>query len=358
MKTPSVTIVIPCFNYGRFVGDAVESALAQVDADVRVIVVDDGSDDGRTPGVCDGLASERVRVIHQANGGPGAARNRGAREATTPYLVFLDADDTLDPRFVAALGGEIERETAAEQGARISHAYCQEVLTDQAHGTWRVGAWDPVLLMITNLHPITTLIRRECFEEVGGFEESLGGHYEDWDLWLKLSFRGYRGVRVREPLFFWRRHSPDTMVMRAVQSHDRTFATIVERHRERYEERALELVKLSNSLLRKFDCNWIDETGFPIPLQYLHGLQGRLEVLGRRVAELEAALGGAAEARAQDRCDAIQASARQMDLVREHYESYTVMRVHRAWHGLLSKLPGPVTWIPRQAARLLRAMVR
>ncbi len=337
-----VTFVIPCFNYGRFVGEAVASALGQVGADVRIVIVDDGSTDGTTPLVCDGLASERVKVVHQANRGPGAARNAGVKLATTEFVVFLDADDTLDPTFVQKLHAAIADDE--QQGFKVSHAYCQEVLTDQAHGTWKVPAWDPMLLLVTNLHPITTLLRRSCFEEVGGFDESLGGNYEDWDLWLKLSERGYRGARVREPLFFWRRHSADTMVMRAVQTHDETFAKIIDRHRASYEKHAIELVKLSNGMLRRYDCNWLDESLMPIPLLYLQGLYPKLEEAGRQIAMLEA------------QAASTKASVGEVEQrVREHYESYAVVRMHRAWHKVMAKLPRPIAMIPRAVGRLVKS---
>jgi glycosyltransferase involved in cell wall biosynthesis len=339
-----VTFVVPCFNYGRFVGEAVASALGQIGADVRIVIVDDGSNDGTTPAICDALASERVEVVHQANAGPGAARNAGVKLAATEFVVFLDADDTLDPTFVQKLHGAIKEEEL--QGFRVSHAYCQEVLTDQAHGTWKVPAWDPMLLLVTNLHPITTLLRRSCFEEVGGFDESLGGNYEDWDLWLKLSERGYRGARVREPLFFWRRHSADTMVMRAVQTHDVTFAKIIERHRSTYEQNAIELVKLSNCMLRRFDCNWLDESLMPIPLLYLQGLYPKLEAAGRQIAMLEAQAAASA------------ASISEAELrVREHYESYAAVRMHRAWHNVLARLPGPIAMIPRAIGRIVKSLL-
>ncbi len=185
---PSVTCVIPCFNHGRFVAEAVASCLAQRDADVRVVVVDDGSNDGSTPAQCDAVAGERVRVFHQSNTGLPGARNRGARDADTEVLVFLDADDTIDPMFVSRLHGAL-----IDAGDHASHAYCQEVLTGLGYGTWEVPDWDPDLLLITNLHPVTALVRTRCFREVGGFDESMTGGYEDWDLWLRFVERGWRG---------------------------------------------------------------------------------------------------------------------------------------------------------------------
>ena len=74
----STTVVVPCYNHGRFVRAAVRSALDQADADVRVVVVDDGSTDGRSPGDCDACRGPRVEVLHQRNTGLPGARNVGA----------------------------------------------------------------------------------------------------------------------------------------------------------------------------------------------------------------------------------------------------------------------------------------
>ena len=266
--TPTVTAVIPCFNHGRFVREAVESVLAQHDADTRAVIVNDGSSDGSTPADCDRLAGPRVRVIHQPNRGLPAARNRGAADElarSAEFLVFLDADDYLEPTFVR----DLHREITAAGDPKVSHAYCQERLIELGTGVWRVPPWDPLCLLITNLHPVTTLLRRDVFDQLHGFDETMTRGYEDWEFWIRVMEHGYRGVRVREPLFVWRRHSHTTMVMEAVTRHDELFRQIIERHAETYTRRATDIIVSSNSMLRRFDCNWIDETGFPIPLQHL-----------------------------------------------------------------------------------------
>src|SRR3954453_1473228 len=86
-----VTVVIACFNYGRFLPEAVESARSQ---GAHVIVVDDGSTDPGTHAALDAL-SDQVEVVRQDNAGVCAARNAGLRRATTKYLLALDADDRL-----------------------------------------------------------------------------------------------------------------------------------------------------------------------------------------------------------------------------------------------------------------------
>src|ERR687890_532744 len=91
-----VSVVIPCYNQARFLGEAIQSVLSQGYTDLEIIVVDDGSKDG-TEEVASGYAREdpRVRLIRRENGGLAEARNRGLAEAGGEYVVFLDSDDRL-----------------------------------------------------------------------------------------------------------------------------------------------------------------------------------------------------------------------------------------------------------------------
>lgn len=281
--------VIPCFNHGSWVGEAVRSCLAQVRARVEVIVVDDGSDDGSTPAACDALAGQHVRVVHQANMGLPGARNAGAALANGDRLVFLDADDWIEPRFVQRLGEALESDASA------SHAYCQERLTDLGQGVvWRVPEWDPLTLLVTNLHPVTCLIRRDRFEAVGGFDASMREGYEDWDLWLRFASQGWHGVRVREVLFNWRRHSHQTMIDDAVARHEALYRRLLENHRAFFERHALDAAVRANVMLRAAEGHWVDETGVPIELQYLRAIRDSFPSGG--TIALAGRLGGIARA--------------------------------------------------------------
>lgn len=267
--TPGLTsFVIPCYNHGRFVGDAVRSCMLQVDGPVEVIVVDDGSDDGTTPQACDATEGRGARIIHQPNAGLPAARNAGAGLAKGKHLVFLDADDWVEPAFTSRLAVALRRDAGA------SHAYCQERLTDLGNNViWRVPEWDPLTLLVTNLHPVTCLIRRDRFEAVGGFDETMTEGYEDWDLWLRFAERGWRGVRWPEPLFNWRRHSRQTMIDDAVARHDVLYRRLLENHRDFFQLHALEVATRANTMLRAAEGHWIDETGVPLELQYLRAVR-------------------------------------------------------------------------------------
>ena len=102
LKLPLVSIIIPVYNCPGYLPGAVDSVLIQSSADWELIIVDDGSDDGVTPGLCDSLASadNRVRVLHTPNRGVSAARNIGIDHARGDFMAFLDADDLLHPDFL------------------------------------------------------------------------------------------------------------------------------------------------------------------------------------------------------------------------------------------------------------------
>jgi hypothetical protein len=348
MALPTATIVIPCFNHGRFVREAVDSCLTQIDADVRVVVVNDGSDDGTTAAQCDAVAGERVRVIHQPNAGLPAARNRGAREADGEFIAFLDADDWIEPEFVTKLAKAIHE----ADDPSVSHAYCQEQLVELGQGIWRVPEWDAELMLITNLHPVTALIRRDYFEQLGGFDQTMTRGYEDWELWIRCVARGWRGVRVPEPLFIWRRHAQVTMVMEAVQRHDELVGSIIERHRELYEQHFEALYLRCNSMLRRFDCNWIDETGDPIPLRHLREAAAMVPHLHQQLGVLT-----------HER-DAWRAHAENLERgaqqLHADYEKMTVIRLHHRLHALRRSMrramPKPLHWLLDLPVRVARRL--
>jgi glycosyltransferase involved in cell wall biosynthesis len=254
-------------------------------------------------------------VIHQENAGLPAARNRGAAGATSEFLLFLDADDYLEPTAVRDLAGAIRAEERDGTDGDVSHAYGQQRMGELGRGrVWRVPEWDPVLLMITNLHPPTALVRRDRFEAAGGFDPAMRDGYEDWDFWLKMASRSWRGVRLRKPVYVWRRHSTETMIADAVRKHEAIYRQLVENHRPLFEAHADELIARMNLMLRRHDMNWLDESGLPI---HLRGLLAQ----------------------------------------RERYESLRAVRLHHAVHRVVGELPRPLRDVAQGAMRAAKAVI-
>jgi len=98
-STPLVSVIIPAYNATAFLGETLDSVLAQTYPNLEIIVVDDGSTDD-TPDLL-GSYGDRIRVLRQANSGQATARNHGAREAHGELLAFLDSDDLWDPDKIA-----------------------------------------------------------------------------------------------------------------------------------------------------------------------------------------------------------------------------------------------------------------
>ena len=95
-----VSVIIPCYNQGAYLNEAVESILAQSYRDFEIIVVNDGSTDEETNRLLSGYDRQQTRVLHTENQGLSSARNNGIREAQGEYILPLDADDRIDPTYL------------------------------------------------------------------------------------------------------------------------------------------------------------------------------------------------------------------------------------------------------------------
>jgi len=201
-----VSVVIPAFNAERWLKATVESVLSQDYENLELIVVNDGSTDS-TQEVAERISDPRSRCIQQTNRGLSAARNTGIRAASGSYVALLDADDLFRS---TKLSEQVE---ALEKRPDLGVVTCGFELIDedgkvfgkQRHwiehpdlGLSKLLFWNPLL-------PSTLLIRRECFERVGLFDETLD-RYEDWEFAIRLGLAGYRIDYVRRVLLSYRRH--------------------------------------------------------------------------------------------------------------------------------------------------------
>jgi glycosyltransferase involved in cell wall biosynthesis len=184
-REPTVSIVITCYNQGRYLSEAIESAQAQTHAADEIVVVDDGSTDD-TPQVI--ARSPGVRAVRQANRGLAAARNLGLRQSTGEFVIFLDADDTLEA--VAVEAGL--RAFASEPSSAFVFG---RFLWSNETGRWQdaVSAlpWPrdayPGLLNrnFIGMHA-AVMYRRDALKRAGGYDESLPA-CEDYDVYLRIA---------------------------------------------------------------------------------------------------------------------------------------------------------------------------
>jgi glycosyltransferase involved in cell wall biosynthesis len=219
----SVSVIIPTYNQGEYLGDAVLSVLAQSFHDIELVVVDDGSTDN-TRKIAQGFTDRRILYLYQENQGLSAARNTGIKNSTGRYLTFLDSDDLYHPEKISLLFTEMESNPELgfiagqavpidQNGRRIGRLFDKPIPQDIRH-----------LLLGNPLHVGSVMLRCSWQERVGLFDESLRS-YEDWDMWLRLARAGCQMGWLDQPVSFYRFH-PDQMVRNSSQMTEATFAVL------------------------------------------------------------------------------------------------------------------------------------
>jgi glycosyltransferase involved in cell wall biosynthesis len=212
-----VTVVIACFNYGRLLPEAVDSALRE---GAHVIVVDDGS----TEAVPELPAS--VEVIRQENQGVSRARNAGLARVQTPYVLFLDADDRLAPGAIETLRAALKAEP------KLGFAYGRMRFFGDWEGELRFPPYDPYALLYRHTIGLSALMRREVAEDTGGFDPAFE-QFEDWELWLHALAKGWQGRQVDAVTVEYRRHEA-TKHSRDRPAYRGTFRQLRQKHAELY----------------------------------------------------------------------------------------------------------------------------
>jgi glycosyltransferase involved in cell wall biosynthesis len=246
---PIVSFVVPCYNYARYVEQAVDSLLAQTVKAIEVIVIDDASTD-ETPHVVERYRSDqRIQLVrHQVNTGNVRTYNEGLQMARGIYLGLVSADD------FAADPGSVERQLELlRQHPRVGFVFSSQALVDntgRVREILRPFSQDRVRSGLDEFRELSrlnyvphsgTLVRRACHDELGWYDARLP-HACDWDMWLRLCTR-YDVAYIAEPLYAYRVHAsnmshravaPRVAIEELVTTIDANFALLPERARAEF----------------------------------------------------------------------------------------------------------------------------
>ena len=181
-----VSIVIPCFNHGAMLREALAS-LEEVRNEnlLEVIIVDDGSSDAETIRILKEVAEAGYNVVSQPNGGLGAARNAGIRRAKGEFILPLDSDNRLR-RVYLEQGVSLLKENPS-----LGVIYADAEYFGEKTGRWQVQEFDLLSLIRMNFIDACALYRKALWEGVGGYDEQMPWMgLEDWDFWLRVACHG------------------------------------------------------------------------------------------------------------------------------------------------------------------------
>jgi GT2 family glycosyltransferase len=228
MAEARVSVVITCYDLGRYLDEALDSVLAQTLQDLEIVLVDDGSTDPETVALLADYRRPKTRVIHSDNRGVAAAKNLGISQTSAPYLCTLDADDRLAPTWLEMAAARLDADPGL---AFVSHWY--RAFGDE---TWTLQptACDLRALLETNTVNGAALVRRSAFEAVGGYDETFREGCEDWALWLTMVERGLRGVIVPEVMFEYRRRTGSISRMMLDGAYLANVRRLLDRHADAY----------------------------------------------------------------------------------------------------------------------------
>lgn len=194
---PKVSIIIPCFNHGEYLQDALDN-LKPDNAFYEVIIVNDGSTDEQTIKVIESCKAKNYIVVGQENMGLSAARNTGISVSKGDFIMPLDADNTLDLTFMEKAASILESDPT------LAVVYSDMELFGSQTGKRSVGEFNLQRLMISNYIDACAMIRKSVFDELGGYDSQMKGGWEDWELWLRIAFSGRRFHYIPETGFRYR----------------------------------------------------------------------------------------------------------------------------------------------------------
>src|SRR6059036_2597760 len=195
-----VSIVIPCFNHGAMLREALAS-LEEVRNEnlLEVIIVDDGSSEAETIRILKEVAEAGYKVVSEPNGGLGAARNAGIRRAKGEFILPLDSDNRL--RRVYLEQGVF----LLKQNPSLGVIYADAEYFGEKTGRWQVQEFDLLSLIRMNFMDACALYRKALWEGVGGYDEQMPWMgLEDWDFWLRVAFHGGSFVHLPKIGFDYR----------------------------------------------------------------------------------------------------------------------------------------------------------
>ncbi len=230
-QDPVVSVVIPCYNQGEFILEAIASVEESRELVPELIVVNDGSTDERSLEIFDHLKQQGYQVIDSENQGLSAARNLGIQRAKGHYLLPLDADNRISPNYLSRAAKILD------QDPRIGVVYGNPEFFGEAEGTRDVPELSIRKLLLGNYIDACAVFRRRVWEDCQGFDpkipEKLG--YEDWDFWLGAIEAGWRFHHLAAVMFYYRiRANSMVSACNIPENREKLFRYICTKHSKLY----------------------------------------------------------------------------------------------------------------------------
>ncbi|WP_019501138.1 glycosyltransferase [Pseudanabaena sp. PCC 6802] len=238
-----ISVIIPCFNHGDYIWDAIASVEASQDRDrpinYELIIINDGSTAETTLDVLNDLRDRGYTVIDIENQGLANARNHGIAIASGRYILPLDSDNKIRSEYMYK-GIEI-----LDRCPQVGVVYGDVEFFGGMTGIWALPDFDLYRLMIGNYIDACAVFRKQIWQECGGYDTNIPDKlgYEDWEFWLRVAKQGWQFHHIPEVMFDYRTRS-DSMVQACKQpaNQKRLVHYICAKHQDLYASRLADVI--------------------------------------------------------------------------------------------------------------------
>jgi len=233
---PFISVVIPCYNDGQYLPETIEKVKQQTYPHFEIIVVNDGSTDLLTLEVLNQLSQQNIKVLHKENGRMSSARNYGVKHASGTLIAALDADDYFHPQFFQKAIAVLE----ANEKIAVVTSYMQ--LFGELKKISKPRGGNEYNFLFSNQCPACAMVRKSCWDAVGGYDEAMKNGYEDWEFYIRITQKGWLVHVIPEVLFFYRQTKKSTHKNDTLPNRKALVEYIVNKHQNWYLEKLKELL--------------------------------------------------------------------------------------------------------------------
>lgn len=240
-ENPLISVIITCYNYGKYLNDSVESIVNQKNfSNFEIIIINDGSSDNTSEiaiNLIDKYNNIDIRLFETENQGVSSARNFGISNAKSEWILPLDADDMFKENYFDNCIKIINQNK--ETNLIMSNL--------EALGTIKDWGWQPPDYSFENLAfqntiPYASLHKKELFEKTGGYNNDIPWGGEDWEYWIRCAKKGLKIERLIETFFTYRvNHSTTNLSLTMSKNYDYVIATLRTLHPDVYDVRDLNI---------------------------------------------------------------------------------------------------------------------
>jgi hypothetical protein len=231
-----VSIIVPCFNHGHYLDQTLNSIITQTFQDWECIIVNDGSTDN-TKEIANKWCEtdNRFKYIKKQNGGLSSARNAGIKISEGEFILPVDADDIIHRDYLKKLLPILIKDESLAIVSCYSKFF-EKKIDNIVHESKPKGSSIKDILFENSIIA-TSLFRKSCWEEVGGYDEQMKNGFEDWEFWVAITKLGHHFKIVEDFLFYYRR-TKESMLSDTLKNYRiKNLEYVINKHKEIYREK-------------------------------------------------------------------------------------------------------------------------